>query len=185
MLRLSSFIAGLALLVLPATQAPAAQSDAQQTVGIVTMSGSIDQTNRNPITEATPSVFARHGIIFDNGYEFSHNALAGFPQTTYVEDHPRLGGSYSGPLLSDLLKEIGATGDTLTLTGLDGHKVETTLANVEKYQPILAIELNGEPLTIGEMGPTRLVYPPTGDAEMDSALRKQGAWALYHIGIKG
>ncbi len=183
MLRLSSFIAGLALLVLPATQAPAAQNAEEQNAGIVTMSGAIDQTNRNPITEATPSVFARHGIIFDNGYEFSHNALAGFPQTTYVEDHPRLGGTYSGPLLTDLLKEIGATGDTLILTGLDGHRVETTRANVEQYQPILAIEMDGEPLTVGEMGPTRLVYPPTGDAARDSELRKQGAWALYHIGV--
>lgn len=185
MLRLSALAAGLALLVLPATEAPAAQNAEQNEAGIVTMSGAIDQTNRTPITETTPSVFARHGIMFDNGYEFTHNALAGFPQTTYVEEHPRLGGTYSGPLLSDLLKEVGATGDKLVLTGLDGYTVDTTRANIEEHQPILAIEKDGEPLVIGEMGPTRLVYPTTGDAERDSQLRKQGAWALYHIGVTG
>ncbi|WP_419909064.1 molybdopterin-dependent oxidoreductase [Hoeflea sp.] len=150
---------------------------------IVTFSGAISETNRDPVNERTHGLFAHHGIAFDKGYQLSREDLSALPQTNYEDDIPRAEGTYSGPLLTDLLDRVGASGNHLVITGLDGFGAEFDLTVVDQHQPIIAIAVDGEPLSVGELGPAKLVFPKTGDAELDKELRSKGVWALFHVAV--
>ncbi len=152
--------------------------------GVVTFSGTISETNREPITSEDHGLFSHHDIAFDKGYLFDRATLSAMPQTSYEDDFPRSEGTYRGPYLADLLAHVGATGNRLVLTGLDGYAVEIDRSDIEEHKPIVAIEINGRPMAIGEFGPTKLVFPKVGDAEMDKRLRSKGVYALFHVSVE-
>lgn len=55
---------------------------------------------------------------------------------------------FTGPLLSKVLGEVGATGKTLRLIALDDFSVEVDADYLEKYGTILATSKDGVRLTI-------------------------------------
>ncbi|WP_136660109.1 hypothetical protein [Nitratireductor sp. XY-223] len=177
MKRLAALVATLAWLAL----APAAAF--ADSPAVVTISGAISETNRSPVNERTHGLFSHHGIAFDNGFAFTREELSALPQTSYEDDIPRAEGTYSGPLLTDLLDAVGAGGTRVALTGLDGYAAEFEMAVVEQHQPIIAISVDDRPLSIGELGPAKLVFPKTGDADLDKQLRGKGVWALFHVAV--
>ena len=153
--------------------------------GILTFSGSIAQTNRGPVTADDRGMFSYHDIAFDTGYRIDRATLAAMPQTSYVDDFPGSEGTYRGPLLAEVLTHVGGKGDRLVLTGLDGYAVEIDRSEIETHNPILAIELDGSPLAIGDLGPVKLVFPKVGDADVDKKLRSKSVYALFHISVEG
>jgi hypothetical protein len=53
----------------------------------------------------------------------------------------------------------------------------------EKYQPILALKINGQPLTIREKGPVWLMVDTDGYKIPTRALDNMLVWQLYYIRI--
>ena len=152
--------------------------------GLLTISGDIEKTNRAPFTEDNHGMFAHHEITFDKGFQFDRDMLAALPQTDVDEQNPTSVGTYSGPLLTDILDHVGASSDRVVLTGLDGFAAEFNRDELDMYKPIIAIDRDGQPLAIGEFGPVKLSFPRTGDAETDKQLRSQAVWALFHISVE-
>lgn len=153
--------------------------------GILTLSGSIAETNRGPVATDDRGMFSYHDIAFDTGHRIDRETLAAMPQTSYVDDFPGSEGTYRGPLLADVLTHVGGKGDRLVLTGLDGYAVEIDRSEIETHNPILAIELDGSPLSIGDLGPVKLVFPKVGDTDVDKKLRSKSVYALFHISVEG
>ena len=58
-----------------------------------------------------------------------------------------------------LLAQLGATGSRVSLIAIDEYKVDLSMADIERYQPLLALSMNGEPLPIQHGYPLRLVVP--------------------------
>lgn len=179
MYRIVAAVALVATFILSPVTAVLAEGPA-----LVTFSGAVSQSNRDPVTDEAPGVFTHNGISFDKGYAFDYEALAALPQTRYESDGPGTEGTYGGPLLMDLLDWVGATGDRLTLTGLDGYQVEIERSEVRQHQPILAITRNGQPMAIGGLGPAKIQFPKTGDADTDKKLESQSVWGLFSIEIR-
>lgn len=67
--------------------------------------------------------------------------------------------SFSGPLLRDLLKAIGARGDTLKFAALNGYQVKIPVSDANEFSTILATKINDKPMSIRDKGPIFLLYP--------------------------
>jgi hypothetical protein len=86
--------------------------------------------------------------------------LAGFPAVEIATKTPWTGPArFSGPRLTDVLASLGASGSKVTLIAVDDYKVELQLADIQHYQPIIAVSMNGQPLPLRGRGPFWLMFP--------------------------
>lgn len=67
--------------------------------------------------------------------------------------------TFSGPTLQAVLELAQARGERLRLVALNDYSVEIPSSDIVRYQPILAHQLNGKPLSVRDKGPLFLVYP--------------------------
>ncbi|QND44433.1 oxidoreductase (plasmid) [Rhizobium lusitanum] len=96
----------------------------------------------------------------NNAYEMSEREFLALPTSTVTTSTPWTPKSnFTGPLLSKVLSEVGATGRTLRLTALDDFSVEVDANYLEKYGTILATSKDGVRLTIRDFGPVFVMYP--------------------------
>lgn len=67
--------------------------------------------------------------------------------------------NYEGILLRDLLKRVGASGDTLIAHAVDGYTVEIPASDAAKFPVILAMTRNGQIMDVSNKGPIWVIYP--------------------------
>jgi hypothetical protein len=67
--------------------------------------------------------------------------------------------TFTGPLVTDVLNRVGATGDVVELRTLDDYTVSVTVADARRYGAILAYSMNGKRLEVRDFGPLFLIYP--------------------------
>ena len=67
--------------------------------------------------------------------------------------------SFSGPLVRDLIKLLGAQGDMVKATALNDYSITIPLQDFEQYDVILATRLDGNTMSIREKGPIFVIYP--------------------------
>ncbi len=102
-------------------------------------------------------------------------------------DWPRLTGPqrFKGVALADVLLASGWRGNSLTLSGADGHSVDAPLAQLKHSAGLIATELNGMPLPSTRFAPLWLVFP-YDEAEPGwerNLLRRLSVWKLTDIEI--
>lgn len=66
---------------------------------------------------------------------------------------------YYGPRLLALLKQVGATGQTVRMIALNDYAIDVDLAYIEKYDPILAWRDNGQVMRVRDKGPLWVILP--------------------------
>ena len=69
---------------------------------------------------------------------------------------------FTGPLLRDVLKAAGANldgGSSLRCTALNDYRVEIPLADVRRFDVVVAHLFNGKPMSVREKGPLFIIYP--------------------------
>jgi hypothetical protein len=94
--------------------------------------------------------------------------------------------TFTGPLLSDILKAVGAYGSEIEIHTLDDYICDVPVADASRYGVVLAYAMNGRRLKVSDYGPLFLVYPrdqypqelagPAGDAKF--------AWQIKSMTIK-
>lgn len=95
-----------------------------------------------------------------HGYRFSQAELMSTASATIVTStNWTKRESFSGPLLSALLKRAGATGSMLSVCAVDDYCHDVPVADAEKYGVILALTADGKPLPPSTFGPAWLIYP--------------------------
>lgn len=174
--------AAVVLLASPAL----AEIPAPEGMAVLTLGGEVAQSNRGPSTAEDLSVLGKMELVFDQGVEFDTAMLAGLEQaeiTTKVPGSDR-SGTFSGPKLSALLTEVGASGKTALPMALDGYQVELPWDLIAAHEPILATHLDGKPLGIGTFGPTMTIFPATDDAELAEQFAALQVWATFYIGVE-
>ena len=67
--------------------------------------------------------------------------------------------AFTGPLLSDVLKLVGANGSAVELHTLDDYTVTVPASDAQRYGAILAYSMNGKRLKVRDFGPLFLIYP--------------------------
>jgi hypothetical protein len=93
-------------------------------------------------------------------YHISEAELMKLPPhtiTTSTTWTPR--SDFTGPLLADVLRLVGAHGDLVELRTLDDYAYTVPVPEAERYGAILAYSMNGTRLKISNFGPLFLIYP--------------------------
>ena len=152
---------------------------------LVTVTGAVENSNRGARDDFHDALFTAHEIPFDKARTFTRLDLAALGQSdvtvTYdVWPRPAV---VRGPRLSAILKAVGAPrAGTVTVQALDGYSFTLPIDLVNSSPDmILAVEADGQPLSIGGRGPAWLVFPPglLPDQIDDSGL----VWAVFHLRV--
>mgnify|MGYP001431039222 CR=1 FL=1 len=119
--------------------------------------------------------------------EFSRADLEALPQhvietaTNFTDGRP----VFRGPRLSDALEAAGQkSGERLLLVAANDYKVEIPAEDLDRYGVILAMEMDGAPLTLRNRGPIWLMYPVDTLAKEDREINDKLIWQLVRVEVR-
>jgi hypothetical protein len=67
--------------------------------------------------------------------------------------------TFTGPLLADILKTVGAYGSRIEVHTYDDYTYTVPVSDTSRYGVIVAYSMNGQRLKISDFGPLFLIYP--------------------------
>jgi hypothetical protein len=82
------------------------------------------------------------------------------------------------------MSAVSATGKTLTATALNDYVAHIPFSDVERYQLLLAIRLNGVEMSVRDKGPVWLIYPDGSADHSDPEIRDRMVWQLRRIEVR-
>jgi len=187
------FLLAGALGAVVAPTVAAAVPGARTGAGLLTVTGAIARSNRGAIDPALDQLMVKHGCSFDKAWEFDAAMLARLPAVTIQPtlEYDAKAHKLGGPLLTSVLGAAGVAANaavTLTLRAIDGYAVSVSLADATRYRMIVAITVDGMPMSLGGLGPLWAVYDADRIPEFaDKPLKQRFAlspWGLYYIEVK-
>nr|WP_259295214.1 molybdopterin-dependent oxidoreductase [Paraburkholderia sp. DHOC27] len=138
----------MALLVGSAQASSAASSMSLDVMGKIAVTNETNQTNG--------AASGEHRAV----YHFTQAQLLALPAhsiTTSTRWTARA--TFTGPLLSDVLRQAGAHGTQIEVQTLDDYTETIPLADCDRYGVVVAYSMNGKRLEISDFGPLFLIYP--------------------------
>lgn len=91
--------------------------------------------------------------------------------------------TFEGPLLSALLKAVGATGSTLSVKALNDYAAEVP-ADDAKLATILATRMDGKLMSVRDKGPLMVVYPFDQDPSLyNEKYFSRSVWQIKEIEV--
>ncbi|MFS2033783.1 molybdopterin-dependent oxidoreductase [Polaromonas sp. CT11-55] len=186
-------VAALGAAALPGMAQAQLAPKAQKGPTVLTVSGLIGAGNRGALDPALDQMMAKQKIKFDKAQTFDFATLAALPAVTIKPtlEYDNKPHTLKGPLLADVLKASGVKLNdktTVFVRAVDGYAAQVTAAELTKYRFIVATHMDGQPLSLGGLGPLWAVYDadrfPEMAAKPISARFAWCPWATYHIEVK-
>jgi len=113
--------------------------------------------------------------------------LKALPQHAMVTHTPWRDGPqrFGGPLLAEVLRAVGATGETLHAVALNDYAIDIPVADTVRWPVMLAMTLDGKPLSIRDRGPLFIVYPYDSDVVLrDDRYYSRSIWQLHRLEVR-
>ena len=113
--------------------------------------------------------------------------LEKLPQQTFTTMTPwdKQPIKFTGPLLRDVLAAAKATGTTLKAAALNDYQTSIPLADAQKFDVIVAHQMNGAAIPVRTKGPLFIIYPFDTKPELRSTVYfERSAWQLKSIAIE-
>lgn len=153
---------------------------------VLTVTGKIAQTNRGAFDPDRDGLFKNQQVTFQRAAAFDLAMLESLGMRTVRADYPQNGPmhSFEGPLLRDVLRAVGATGTTISVSALDGYTQEIPLTEIESWPVILAVKQDGAYLGLGGFGPAWIVFPRRDVAALRDQDDAKWVWAVIHIDVE-
>lgn len=181
-------MAGLAAVGFPTSAAQASKS-----VGpvLLTISGDITKSNRGTVTPLD-QMLVKHSVKFEQALALNAHSLYAMPAVTIKPtlEYDAKSHALSGPLLTTILAAAGVPAGSrfmVTLRAVDGYTVKMELAEAQRLRMVVATHLDGQPLSLGSLGPLWAVFEPdTMEPFKGLPLNQRFAkcpWGLYHIEV--
>ncbi|MEM8572573.1 MAG: molybdopterin-dependent oxidoreductase [Pseudomonadota bacterium] len=157
-----------------------------ESLTLLTVTGSIENTNRGPIDPDYDKLFVFNDVAFENAMQFDASALAALPQQTVRADFPKGGDvvEFTGPLLSDVLGAAGGSGDLVIVRALDGYAVEVPFEEMAEAGAVIAYSRDGKALGIGDFGPVQVVFPRADREDLTEMPDDWWVYQVYNIAIE-
>ena len=93
--------------------------------------------------------------------------------------------TFEGVRLSDVLNAVGAQGQTVVARALDGYSVDIPVEDAMKYQPLLAMKMDGKVMRVRTKGPIWVIYPVDQYEELKAEdFSARSIWQLNALEIK-
>lgn len=161
--------------------------------GLLTIAGAIGRSNRGPLDPALDQLMVKHGARFDRAWVLDAAMLARLPAVTIEPtlEYDARAHRLSGPLLATVVEGAGVAPGApvmLALRALDGYTVGLSLADARSYRMIVATSIDGQPLSLGGLGPCWAVYDADRlPAFRDKPLKERFGlcpWGLYFVDVR-
>lgn len=159
----------VAIVALSGASIGRAQSDAS----ILTVSGRVGRTNS-----------ADH-----KSFVFSFSDLQKVGDVTITSTTRYVGAAtFTGPRIRDILKAVQAPADAkaVSVVALDGYQQTIPIADIDKWEVIVAHTQNGKRLTVETKGPLWIMYPTDKYPRelLNDATTSKMVWALTGLQVK-
>lgn len=188
--RIAGRMAAFLLTSLLAAAAPALAAGklaSPQGPVILTVHGKIAAANRGALDPFDDAFLKSAGASFDKAAEFDRAMLQklGMHSVTVKYSTWPKAHRIEGPLLADVLKAAGASGDLATVYAPDGYGAKIPLADLKAYPVVLGLKADGRWLGIGGRGPAWVVYPPADKyPALKDADDSKWVWSAVHIEVE-
>jgi len=136
---------------------------------VLTVSGNVAETNRQGLA------------VLDQGLLESLEFVTIETETPWTDGVSR----FKGPRLRDVLARVGASGETVFASAVNDYTVSLPASDAEQYNVIVALEVNGKPLSRRTKGPAWIIYPLSDHPELNNSdtLSKM-IWQLVELRIQ-
>lgn len=107
--------------------------------------------------------------------------LEKLPQQTFTTMTPwdKRPIKFTGPLLRDVLAAAKASGSTIKAMALNDYQTSIPVEDAQKYDVIVAHQMDGEAIPVKTKGPLFIVYPFDTQAELRATVYyERSAWQL-------
>ena len=159
LLALLSWTAAHALEPLPAPKGPV----------ILVVSGNIEVTN------------SPQGALFDREMLYSLGKSVVETTTSWTDGKQH----FEGVLARVVMERVGASGTTLIASALNDFVAPVPMAEIRKYDVLLATEMNGKQMEVSDKGPIWIVYPRNDHRELqDAKFNDRWVWQLKELRVE-
>jgi len=138
---------------------------------ILTVTGNISAYNNGDTLELDMATLEKFGLV-------KYDIDDPWAKTTV---------NYTGILLSDFLKMVGASpsAENIHIVALDDYEVDITVTEAQKWPVLLATQSNGQYMTMAENGPTRIIFPFGRYSDVDVVLYQDlSIWSIKNIEVQ-
>ena len=150
---------------------------------VLTVAGKTVHWNRGAMAPDRDNLMKQRDIKFERAMAFDWEMLASLPQHQLRVITPAGEGTFSGPLLEDVLKASGAEGGKVRLMGLDGSDAELKPEELKDRNWILALVIDGKPVGIGDFGPLWLMHKPASGETPSKDEMERWVWSVFYIEV--
>ncbi len=92
---------------------------------------------------------------------------------------------FTGPLLRDVLGLIKASGSRILATALNDYQIQIPVEDTQRFDVLMALRMNGEPMPVRTRGPLFIVYPFDALPELRSVrYYERSIWQLRALEIE-
>jgi hypothetical protein len=136
---------------------------------ILTVSGKIASTNKGETAEFDRAMLESLGMV------------------SFETETPWYNGKtkFEGIPLSKLMQHLGAKGEHLLVVALNDYSSDIPMADVMKYNVLLALKINDEYISVKDKGPLFIIYPFDSAPELKSqAYFGRSVWQIAKIIVK-
>ncbi|MFW2391987.1 MAG: molybdopterin-dependent oxidoreductase [Alphaproteobacteria bacterium] len=164
-----------------------AADDAPAPKGMVllTVGGLVGKPNRGAFDPKRDSALAHLKADFKHGFAFDREMLLALPQGT-VKAKPiefEKEATFKGPVLREVLHLIEAAMVKTTFVASDGYSGYLLPQDIKASDYILALEVDGKPLGLGQQGPLWLMNTRKEGETVGKDNRGSHVWALVYMHI--
>ena len=93
--------------------------------------------------------------------------------------------TFEGVPMAALLEHVGATGEVIEVLALNNYRTTIPLSDFAEYPVLLALQQDGEYMTVRDKGPLFIIYPfDDFDALRTDLYYSRSAWQVRNITVK-
>jgi hypothetical protein len=163
----------------------AADEPAPKEMVLLTVSGLVGESNRGPLDANKDSLLALQKIDFPKAFAFDRAMLAALPQGTVTATTKELGApaTFKGPRLREVLGRIEAAKTKISFVAVNGFTGWLRPEDVDGSDWIIALEVDGTPLGIGQQGPLWLINTRAAGQKPDADGRGRWVWGVFYMRV--
>ena len=137
---------------------------------ILTITGNITNTN----TDGKTAEFDREMLL--NLEVINQNTVTPWSEGVDL---------YRGPLLRSVMAAVGAQTGTLSMTALNDYSAVVPKKDGDDYDVILAMDMNGQAMSVRDKGPIFLLYPFSDDPSLNNeVIQNRSVWQIKSIDVE-
>ena len=121
------------------------------------------------------------------GVQFDMAMIEKLPQHSFTTLTPweKQPIQFTGPLLRDVLAAVKAQGTVIKAMALNDYQSSIPVEDATKFDMVMALKMNGQPIPVKTKGPLFIVYPYDAKPELRSAVYyERSPWQVKSLTLE-